>query len=372
NADMKVIKLLSWGILIGLTLAACSRTAAPAPTVEPTDMPGLEAVPNVDVDALIRIHTPEDVEETRLALLEFIFGEPILPEVLPEVDTYSPDDDTVWLLNPYKAFDTTVLTLRMAHDLVSNMVLVNGSEENDTLLLYYTGHAGLTEFDQKNTVKLARAGYDVLIIYLPMKGLNDPSTGNNPVAKLETKCCGVIRLGQHHHLNLLERPISYFLTPVAAGLNYAESLGYSNFVMIGFSGGGWATTVYAALDLRISISIPVAGTAPLWMRIPGYEDGDFEASYLELYEIANYLELYVIGAYGEGRYQNQVVNFFDPCCYGGGRAEYYVPAVQTRLKELGAGKFDLFIDRRHTDHAVGENTYNHILNILENGDPYSD
>jgi hypothetical protein len=329
-------------------------------------MPGLESVPSVDVEALIRIHSPEDVEAKRTALLEFIFGQPNLPGELPEVDTYSPDEVTDWLLKPYQGFDVTVLTVRMPHDLVSNMVLVESDRRNDSLILYHTGHGGLTELDRKNTRKLAKEGFDLLILYMPMKGLNEPNTGNNPVATLETECCGVVRLGQHHQLNLLERPMSYFFTPVAAGLNFAERKGYRNFIMIGFSGGGWATTVYAALDLRISISFPVAGTQPLWMRIPGYEDGDFEVQYLELYEIANYLELYVMGAYGEGRYQNQILNFFDPCCFGGGRAEYYVPAVQKRLEELGAGKFTLWIDHRTIGHALGENTYNHILHILEN------
>ena len=36
--------------------------------------------------------------------------------------------------------------------------------------------------------------------------------------------------------------------------------------MIGLSGGGWTTTVYAAIDPRIVKSIPVAGTLPLYLR----------------------------------------------------------------------------------------------------------
>lgn len=364
---MLTLKRMGWGLLMAVALAACRPSDLITPTIEPTDMPGLESVPNVDVERLIRIYSPKDVVEKRTALLEFIFGQDSLPTELPEVNTYIPDDDTVWELNPFQAFDVTVLTVRMPQGLVSNLILVDTPGDSDTLVLYHIGHGRMSAADKKNAVKFAVAGYDVLILYMPMKGLNRPDTGNNPSATLETECCGIVQLGQHQQLSFLERPLSYFFTPVAVGLNYAESQGYKNFIMIGFSGGGWTTTVYAALDLRITSSFPVAGSAPLWMRIPGYEEGDFEVHFLGLYEIANYLELYVMGAHGEGRYQDQIFNFFDPCCYGGGRAKYYLPAVQDRLEDLGAGRFSIWIDHRTTGHILGENTYNHILNILENG-----
>ena len=36
--------------------------------------------------------------------------------------------------------------------------------------------------------------------------------------------------------------------------------------MIGISGGGWTTTVYPAIDTRISESFSVAGSLPLSLR----------------------------------------------------------------------------------------------------------
>ena len=36
--------------------------------------------------------------------------------------------------------------------------------------------------------------------------------------------------------------------------------------MIGLSGGGWTTTVAAAIDPRVGLSIPVAGSLPFDMR----------------------------------------------------------------------------------------------------------
>lgn len=54
----------------------------------------------------------------------------------------------------------------------------------------------------------------------------------------------------------------FFLEPVVLTINYALSLGYKHVVMTGLSGGGWTTTVAAAVDPRITLSMPVAGSIP--------------------------------------------------------------------------------------------------------------
>ena len=45
-------------------------------------------------------------------------------------------------------------------------------------------------------------------------------------------------------------------------INSALSIGYKHVVLFGLSGGGWSTTVAAAIDPRISLSIPIAGSVP--------------------------------------------------------------------------------------------------------------
>jgi PhoPQ-activated pathogenicity-related protein len=42
----------------------------------------------------------------------------------------------------------------------------------------------------------------------------------------------------------------------------AEALGYKHIVMAGLSGGGWTTTISAAIDPRITLSMPIAGSMP--------------------------------------------------------------------------------------------------------------
>jgi hypothetical protein len=91
--------------------------------------------------------------------------------------------------------------------------------------------------------------------------------------------------------------------------------------MIGLSGGGWTTTVYAAIDPRVTRSHPVAGSLPFSLRgaAPNVTSsvGDREQRRDTLpgfYGAAAYLDLYVMAATGPGRRQLQILNRFDPCC----------------------------------------------------------
>ena len=60
-----------------------------------------------------------------------------------------------------------------------------------------------------------------------------------------------------------DSPVRYFLEGVVLVTNYALNvLKYKRIVMVGLSGGGWTTTVAAALDPRISLSMPIAGSVP--------------------------------------------------------------------------------------------------------------
>lgn len=60
-------------------------------------------------------------------------------------------------------------------------------------------------------------------------------------------------------------PLRFFIEPVILCVNYAVNvLGYKHVVLVGLSGGGWTTTVAAAIDPRIKLSIPIAGSVPKW------------------------------------------------------------------------------------------------------------
>ena len=139
---------------------------------------------------------------------------------------------------------------------------------------------------------------------------------------------------------------------------------------MGLSGGGWATTLYAAIDPRIKFSFPVAGTIPVYLRV-GTDIGDAEQGYLQeydpegLYSIANYEELYVLGSYGENRRQIQILNEFDDCCFAGKRHIYWMENVKAVMKKLGRGEYDFYLEQDTKTHKVSKNTMNVILSSIE-------
>ena len=60
----------------------------------------------------------------------------------------------------------------------------------------------------------------------------------------------------------------FFLEQILQVVNEltAVSDAEERLVMIGLSGGGWATHMAAAIDVRIDDSVPVAGAMPLYAR----------------------------------------------------------------------------------------------------------
>jgi dienelactone hydrolase len=149
-------------------------------------------------------------------------------------------------------------------------------------------------------------------------------------------------------------PLQFFLEPVTQAINYIQrrySGIYHDFNMIGLSGGGWTTTVYAAIDPRIILSFPVAGSIPLDLH-----DGsrDSEQRDTGFYNIAGYRDLYVLGSFGANRRQTQILNVHDDCCFTPTPqdAAAYTCQVQTTLSELGAGAFVFDYDQTSTTHQI--------------------
>lgn len=140
--------------------------------------------------------------------------------------------------------------------------------------------------------------------------------------------------------------------------------------MLGLSGGGWTTTLYAAIDESVRTSISIAGTVPIYLRA-GSSFGDMEQTIPELYEIAGYPDLYVLAATGAGRRHVQLLNRRDNCCFGESASQYDESAhgpwdlamrdveleVQKRLAEMGArgGAFHLEIDEAPQHHTISWN-----------------
>jgi hypothetical protein len=113
--------------------------------------------------------------------------------------------------------------------------------------------------DNQTVIDLLNDGYAVLATYMPYYNpvqcglshdqLFDPASNFRPAG------------GAH--------PLIYFLDTVRRGLNYAIAThGYTEIKLTGLSGGGWTTTLYAALDPRITTGVTIAGSEPFTLRNP--------------------------------------------------------------------------------------------------------
>jgi len=151
-------------------------------------------------------------------------------------------------------------------------------------------------------------------------------------------------------------PLQLFLDSAAQTVNYAEKTShYARIDMIGLSGGGWATTVYAAADRRIRLSVPVAGSRPRSLPACGLNLNDPEQN-----AIASYLDLYALGSLGAGRRQIQVLNKYDTCCFQvicgkenlEPRIRSYEETVVEADKKLGGGNFSVYIDADSHAHQI--------------------
>jgi hypothetical protein len=131
--------------------------------------------------------------------------------------------------------------------------------------------------------------------------------------------------------------------------------------MAGLSGGGWTTTLYAAIDPEIRASFPVAGTVPLYLRNRPTV-GDKEQHLSEFYSVARYLDLHLLGSHGSGRKQIQILNRRDDCCFGEAQHRMqagvdYDRALRAYEQQVGqalgsAGQFRLEIDEAAPRHMI--------------------
>jgi hypothetical protein len=318
-----------------------------------------------DVEELISIRSRSDVSRLRRALIHFIWGKQNIPKrILPSKITKDYSDQRYAEL-----FDGTLsridhIVVKMEFDLKSHIYHFIPQHENGNLILFHQGHDGDFFRNIRIIRKLLNAGYSVAGFSMPLQGLNN----NQPTVFIPR--IGYLKLTTHDHMKFLPpskgHPVQYFLQPVVIFLNYIHRKhNYKHIGMVGISGGGWTTTLMAAVDPRIQISFPVAGTYPIYLRSKR-SWGDWEQSIPELYKTANYLEMYILGAYGNQRMQLQIINLFDEACFAGIKSQTYRDIVIRRIELLGSGHWDLFLDDSHTEHIISDLAMQRIIAELDN------
>lgn len=361
-----VLPRLIWlavGVMLGILLAQYEevlRLLRPSPKSLISSRIFLDA----DINALISIHDQTQATAKRSELVNFIWGSGGLPKELPTVENGISDNRYADLEN-LKQIDR--LTVTMEWGFISTAYHFVPAQGNGKLLVYQGGHDGDFIAAKDLFAFFLKNGFAVLAFSMPLETPN-----NQPIVELPG--IGKIQLVFHDQLKLLKmksgHPVQLFLTPITVALNHLQPLGYQSIYMTGVSGGGWTTTIYAALDPRITRSYPVAGSLPLHLR----EDrdrsnsahraadwGDYEQAIPELHAIANYLDLYVLSSFGQGRKQLQILNKYDPCCLAGESFRTYESVVNDRVRALGGGTFAVFLDTKNPRHSISRDALNTIL-----------
>lgn len=334
-------------------------------------------------DSQITIGSTTDVANKRQALIQFIWGSTGFPS------TKLPSSVTIGVPSPVGNLSNLqrVDEIRIAMDAGQEGLayhFIPAARKNGQLVILHHGHActlndsaALADvgYGMQRTINaLLHDGYSVLGMFMPHQRPDDCTGGHDDMFNIATT----------------GSPMKFFLEPVAVSLNYLKTKystdsfpQYKQFHMVGLSGGGWTTTVYAAIDPTIKFSFPVAGSIPLYLRSGG-SVGDREQWLDDFYRIAGYPDLYVMGSYGFGRKQVQILNRRDDCCFGEAQHDAaaagmsYVTAMrnyEARVRlvmfTLGSGTFRLEIDEAAPAHMISHNAIvNVILSELNHGRRY--
>ena len=352
------------GVLVTLKVQLLSQPEAPPVAAK--------VFLETNVNSLISIHNKDKATAKRAELVSFIWGPNGLPQEQPAKVEKAINDERYAKLDNLKQIDR--VTVNMEWGLTSTAYHFIPAQANGKLIIYHGGHDGDFIVAKDLIAFFLKNGFSVIGMSMPLEAPN-----NSPVVDLDN--IGKVQLTFHEQIKLLKmksgHPVQLFLTPVAVIVNYAQSLGYNSVFMTGVSGGGWTTTVYAALDPRIVRSYPAAGTLPLHLR----EDrkrtntaqrpadwGDYEQTIPELQAIANYLDLYILSSAGEHRKQLQILNKNDPCCLSGEAFRAYESAVNEQVKNLGTGgAFAVYLDTKNKFHSISSDAMNVILSDINAG-----
>ena len=312
-------------------------------------------IPETDVSNLISINQ-KNIDSLKKELTNIIFGHSSLPDSQPDT-VYRITDDAY---NDLENLDyIEQFEIIQKHNIQSIGYIFHPKISNNRLMFYHQGHVGGFYLGKKTLKQFVKEGFTVYAFSMPLIGTN-----NQPIVDIDK--LGTIQLTRHQQLRYFENPIQYFINPVITMINYSSNKKFDDIAMVGFSGGGWTTTLVAAMDSRINYSFPVSGSIPLFISIKTDNiPVHFEGMYEKLYTKINYLDMYVLGAVGVNRSQTQILTEFDPCCFEGRYSKYYFYEVKYVVDQFNHGKFDIFIDNSHREHKMSETAIMKISEILK-------
>jgi hypothetical protein len=234
-----------------------------------------------------------------------------------------------------------------------NYLYIANSPNNNRVVFYSGGHDYTCDWtyiddgarghhyrNQEVVQAMLSAGYSVFAYSMPRPAGMGASTGCGDVTDHFNMFSGG---PVDPNNNLGNIAMGYFLQPSVEAMNYWDSkpptdpkAWFADYNWVGLSGGGWTTTIMAALDPRVKVSVPVSGNLPgaYWSANCNKCSGDSEQTWDNFYTIAGYADLMVMGSYGLGRKQLQIMNYQDNCCFG---ARFYTTNAGVAVPPGGIG-----------------------------------
>lgn len=236
------------------------------------------------------------------------------------------------------------------------------------LMIIHQGHGGIgANLTDDIASHLIVNGFDVLYCNMPLLAEN---TGPAPPEDtIPHNCdCGHQYMGGFETPNF--NPLSMLFNHIPTAITKAVEINEQEFAdlnMCGISGGGYTTTIYAALDHRIRHSFAVSSTMPHPLRRPGewgWEDDPSQS----IFAVCPLHVMYLLAAVGPNsapRSHHQLYNFGDSVFPAKqGRISYYSESLSRSAARLG-GKFDTFVDYQSNQHHITDSMQKRIFEILE-------
>lgn len=357
------------GALVLSAVLACG-THAPSGTgdVARADLP--PAAPNVLVAQQIRFATAEGAEQRRAKMISSIWGTDRLPDTQPRLvpDATLPPGVTIDA-GVVARVDALVADIGDTGMRARSYVLrpVTPTADGDRFVILHQGHVGV--FDGgglgRAASMLLRRGVNVIAMQMPLFGWN--GSGRDRWRTHGEMFKDLTPEEFSHRLRIFLEPVVQNVTWALASSTNVRVIGIA-----GLSGGGWTTSVAAALDPRLTVSMEVAGSAPLYARTTQEDLGDreqYEESFFGEYiaedgtggGVATWLEIYVLAGHGAGRRAFQVNNEHDPCCFAAPIGDSYAPIVRERLRAVGPGEWSNVVDRGAVVHEISEWAVSSVL-----------
>lgn len=155
-------------------------------------------------------------------------------------------------------------------------------------------------------------------------------------------------------------PMALFLQPLKAIVDqiYRENGANPDLtvMLVGRSGGGWTSFMYAALDERVHYAVSVAGGMPMshWGHDKPLRTADYEQLDPLIYESVRYEDIMPVAGSRGAFY---VYNEHDPCCFRLAPDDPFLRYLQSAAVALHK-PIGVYVDRETTTHSFSDAAVN--------------